>query len=128
MWKENLKENVCVYMYNWTTSLYSRNHHNLVNQLCFNKTLENEKWIHLITLLQNQILKCFNIYISKGKLLKYLICIFIIDLKTIYFPLCHQIVSVKSKSNLCTVQLCFDEEINNESAKFCIKRTFFIFN
>ena len=27
-----------VYMYNWITSLHSRNYHNIVNQLYFNKT------------------------------------------------------------------------------------------
>ena len=33
---------ICVYMYNWITSLYSRNYHKLVNQLYFNKTWK--KW------------------------------------------------------------------------------------
>ena len=35
MWENNLKENGCVFMYNWITSLYSRNNHNIVNQLYF---------------------------------------------------------------------------------------------
>ena len=36
------KENECVHMYNGITLLYSRNYHNLVNQLYFNKTLKSE--------------------------------------------------------------------------------------
>ena len=43
MWEKDLKENGWVYMYNWITSLYSRNYHNIINQLYFNKTLKNEK-------------------------------------------------------------------------------------
>ena len=43
MWEKNLKENGCVYICNWITLLQSRNDHNLVNQLYFNKTLKNEK-------------------------------------------------------------------------------------
>ena len=43
MWEKNLKENGCVYMYNQITLLYSRNYHNLVNQLYFNKMLKNDK-------------------------------------------------------------------------------------
>ena len=43
MWEENLKENGCMYMYNLITLLYNRNYYNIVNQLYFNKTLENEK-------------------------------------------------------------------------------------
>ena len=35
---ENVKENGCVYMCNRITLLYSRNYHNLVHQLDFNKT------------------------------------------------------------------------------------------
>ena len=38
MWGKNLKENGYVYMYNPITLLYSRNYHNLVNQLYSNKT------------------------------------------------------------------------------------------
>ena len=30
-------------MYNWITLLYSRNDHNIINQLYFNKVLKNEK-------------------------------------------------------------------------------------
>ena len=30
-------------MYNWITLLYSRNDHNIVNQLYFNKTLKMKK-------------------------------------------------------------------------------------
>ena len=37
MWEKNLKENECKCMYNWITLLYTRNYHNLVNQLDFNK-------------------------------------------------------------------------------------------
>ena len=37
MWEKNLKENECVYVYNWITLLYSRNDHKIVNQLCLNK-------------------------------------------------------------------------------------------
>ena len=40
---KNLKENGYVYMYNWIILLYSRNYHNIVDQLHFNKTLKNEK-------------------------------------------------------------------------------------
>ena len=41
MWEKTLKKNV--YMYNWVTLLYSRNyHHNIVNQLHFNKPLKKE--------------------------------------------------------------------------------------
>ena len=36
--KKNLRENGYVYMYDWDTSLYSRNHHNFVNYLYFNET------------------------------------------------------------------------------------------
>ena len=32
-----------VYMYNWIILLYTRNYHNVVNQLCLNKTLQNGK-------------------------------------------------------------------------------------
>ena len=35
--EKNLKKNGCVYMYNWITLLFSRNYHNIVNQLYFNK-------------------------------------------------------------------------------------------
>ena len=30
-------------MYNWITLLHSRNYHNTVNQLYFNRTVKNEK-------------------------------------------------------------------------------------
>ena len=40
---KNQKENGCVYKCNSITLLYSRNYHNIVNKLCFNKTLKNEK-------------------------------------------------------------------------------------
>ena len=43
MWEKNLKENVCMYMHNWITLLYSRNYYDLVNQLYVNKTLKKEK-------------------------------------------------------------------------------------
>ena len=43
MWEKNLKEEGCVYMYNWITLFYSRNYHNIGNQLNYNKTLKNEK-------------------------------------------------------------------------------------
>ena len=43
MWEKNLKENGCVYMYNWITLLYSRNYLNIVKQLCFNNTLKTWK-------------------------------------------------------------------------------------
>ena len=39
---KNLKENGYVHMYNWITLLYSRNYHNIVNELYFNKALR--KW------------------------------------------------------------------------------------
>ena len=45
--KEYVKQ--CVYMYNWITLLYSRNKHNIVNQLYFNKKkkrLKEKKWPH----------------------------------------------------------------------------------
>jgi len=42
VWEKNVKENGCVYMYNWITLLYSRNYHNIVNQLYCNKTLKKE--------------------------------------------------------------------------------------
>ena len=41
MWEENLKENRCVFMYNWITLLCIKNCYNTVNQLYFNKT---KKW------------------------------------------------------------------------------------
>ena len=48
IWEKILKKNGCVYLYNWITLLYSRNCHNIVNQLYFSKTLKNaaslEKW------------------------------------------------------------------------------------
>ena len=40
---KNQKENGCVYKCNSITLLYSRNYQNIVNKLCFNKTLKNEK-------------------------------------------------------------------------------------
>ena len=43
--EKNLKKNGCVYVYNWITLLYSRNYHNIVNQLYFNKTLRIKKRI-----------------------------------------------------------------------------------
>ena len=43
MWGKNLKENGCVSMDNGTTLLYSRNYHNILNQLYFHKTLKMEK-------------------------------------------------------------------------------------
>ena len=43
IWEKNLKGNGCVYMRSWITLLYSRNYYNLINQLYFNKTFENEK-------------------------------------------------------------------------------------
>ena len=43
MWEKNLKNNGCVFMYNWITLLYSRNYRKLINQLHFNQTLKNEK-------------------------------------------------------------------------------------
>ena len=42
MGKESEK-NGCVCIYNWITLLYSRNYHNIVNQLYFNKTLKMDK-------------------------------------------------------------------------------------
>ena len=42
---EESEKEWCVYIYNWITLLYSRNYHNMVNQLYFNKTLKNEKSI-----------------------------------------------------------------------------------
>ena len=38
--RKNLKKNECVYMYNGIILLYSRNYHNIVNQLHFHKTLK----------------------------------------------------------------------------------------
>ena len=43
MWKKNLKENGCMYLYNWTTLVYSRNDHNIVNRLYFDKFFKNKK-------------------------------------------------------------------------------------
>ena len=37
------KKNVYTYMYNWVTSLYSRNWHNTVNQLYFHKKVKKKK-------------------------------------------------------------------------------------
>ena len=42
-WEKSMKENGCVFMYNWITLLYIRNYQSIVNQLYFNKTLKNEK-------------------------------------------------------------------------------------
>ena len=41
MEKESEKKG-CMYMYNWIILLYSRDYHNIVNKLYFNKTLKNE--------------------------------------------------------------------------------------
>ena len=41
--KRSEREWLCVYMYNWITLLYSRNYHNLVNQIYINQTLKSEK-------------------------------------------------------------------------------------
>ena len=43
MWEMNLRENGCVYMYNQIILLWSRNDHNIVDQLYFNKTLRKKK-------------------------------------------------------------------------------------
>ena len=43
IWEKNLKGNGYVYMYDWIPLLYSRNYHNIVNQLYFSTTLKNEK-------------------------------------------------------------------------------------
>ena len=40
IWEKNLKKNGCVNAYNWITPLYSRNYHNIVNFLYFNKSLK----------------------------------------------------------------------------------------
>ena len=42
-WEKNLKKNGCVYTYNWITLLYSKNDHNLVSQVYFNKTFKKFK-------------------------------------------------------------------------------------
>ena len=51
-WDKNRKENACVHMYNWITSLYSRNDHNTINQLYFNETIKLKKKISLLTRVQ----------------------------------------------------------------------------
>ena len=40
MWEKNLSKNGYMHMYDWVTLLYSRNYHNLVSQLHFNKNLK----------------------------------------------------------------------------------------
>ena len=40
MWEKNLKENRWGYMCNGITVLYSKNDHNIVNQVEFNKTFK----------------------------------------------------------------------------------------
>ena len=42
MWEKSLKENGCVYMYNWITLLH-RSYHNLIHQLYFNETSKMRK-------------------------------------------------------------------------------------
>ena len=42
MWEKNLKKNIYVYMYNCVTLMYSRNYHNIVNQLYYSIPLKNE--------------------------------------------------------------------------------------
>ena len=42
IWENNLKNNGCLYMYSWITLLYSKNYHNIVNQLHFKKNFK--KW------------------------------------------------------------------------------------
>ena len=37
-------ENECMFMYNWVTSLYIRNHHKVVNQLPLTCCLEFRRW------------------------------------------------------------------------------------
>ena len=61
MWEKNLRENGYVYMYDWVTLLYSRNDHNLVNQLYFHKTFfkkrlnKNGHWyVHICCTLPNE--------------------------------------------------------------------------
>ena len=46
---------VCVYVYTWITLLYSRNEHNIVNQLYFNKRnfRKGKKWISWFTPKEN---------------------------------------------------------------------------
>ena len=36
MVEDNMRKRVCVFIYDWVTSLYSRNWHNIVNQIDFN--------------------------------------------------------------------------------------------
>ena len=43
IWEENLKKNGYVHMYDRITLFYSRNYHNIVNQLYLNKILKMEK-------------------------------------------------------------------------------------
>jgi len=43
MWEKNLKENQCVYLYNWITLLYNKDCHDILNQLYFSRILKNEK-------------------------------------------------------------------------------------
>ena len=40
------KKNVYTYMHDWVTMLYSKNWHNPVNQLYFNKNQKNPKKLH----------------------------------------------------------------------------------
>lgn len=40
MWEKKLKENGCVYMYNWISLLYKRNYCNIVSQLYLNTNLK----------------------------------------------------------------------------------------
>ena len=43
IWEKKLKENRCVFIYNWITLLYSRNYRNIVSQPHSSKTLTSEK-------------------------------------------------------------------------------------
>ena len=47
--KESEREQMCIYMYNRITLLY-RNHHNIVNQLYFNKAFKKERSLKKRTL------------------------------------------------------------------------------
>ena len=50
-------ENECVCMYNWIAVLYSRDYHNIVNQLYFNKTFRKVHQCKLFLVMTMDLLK-----------------------------------------------------------------------
>ena len=64
MWEKNLRENGYMYTYERTSLLYSRNDHNLVNQLYFNKTSKKNEVLKSVVLSTLTVLYDHRCYVS----------------------------------------------------------------